>query len=388
MPRKGENIYRRKDGRWEGRFIIFRTAEGTAKYKSIYGKTYMEVKKKMRKEKEDYIYPMQKKESEPYNKTKNISEISEEYLKYKKNIIKESSYVKYSNMIEQYIKPYLGNLRIDHVDYGQIEEFGRKLCLTGGKKGQSLSAKTVSDTLALFKNILGYAKKRYGILTCDLRGICFHKSETQIQVLSKPEHEMLTAYLYTHKNLKNTGILLALFTGVRIGELCALKWKNIRLDLKSIYICQTMQRLQNKEKNDSDAKTHITITSPKSQCSVREIPLPDFLVEYLSPYLSQENHFFLTGSSEKFIEPRTLQNYFKKVLKEVGIQPVNFHILRHTFATRCIELGFDIKSLSEVLGHANVNITLNRYVHPSMEKKRDNMEKLASLITVKKSVRD
>ena len=167
-----------------------------------------------------------------------------------------------------------------------------------------------------------------------------------------------------------------------MGELCALTWENIHLDSGVISICQTMQRVENTEfkSRRTDMKTRVIITSPKSSCSIREIPLPAFLIDILKNTPHSERGYFLSDSEELFIEPRNLQTHFKTVLKGAGIEDANFHALRHTFATRCVELGFDIKSLSEVLGHANVNITLNKYVHPSMELKRDNMEKLSQLL--------
>ena len=139
---------------------------------------------------------------------------------------------------------------------------------------------------------------------------------------------------------RNLGILLCLFTGMRVGEICALKWEDFSFQEKSVHVHNTMQRLQ----------------------------IPDSTV--------------LAAVNEKYIEPRTMQKYFHYVQKQCGLVPVNFHALRHTFATRCIELGFDVKSLSEILGHATVNITLNRYVHPSMELKQQNMQKLSSLLAV------
>lgn len=135
--------------------------------------------------------------------------------------------------------------------------------------------------------------------------------------------------------------------------------------------------MQDQEK---EKRTRIIITPPKSRKSIRHIPIPDGVAQILEGYQRYGNEYLLTGKTNSFVEPRTLQYHFKKILQKSRIQEANYHALRHTFATRCIELGFDIKSLSEILGHASVNITLNRYVHPSMEMKRDNMEKLSELI--------
>jgi len=140
-----------------------------------------------------------------------------------------------------------------------------------------------------------------------------------------------------------------------------------------------MQRIQVLE-GDSPAKTKITITTPKSECSQRVIPLPDRLLEILKKFRPvSANTYLTTGESNSFIEPRTYQNRFKSYMAACGIENVNFHSTRHTFATRCVEVGFEIKSLSEILGHANINITLDRYVHPSLALKRENMNKLNDL---------
>lgn len=295
--------------------------------------------------------------------------------------IKETSYIKYCNLLKRYILPKLGQCRLCQLTFSKVEAFAQYLLSKGGSHGSGLSAKTVTDTLSVLKGLLRYAANQYGLAFCDLRQINIHAKERQMRVLSHQEQEKLVHYLSENPNLKNTGILIALFTGVRIGELCALKWESIHLDTEVIHIAHTMQRMQKLE-NKEVAKTHILITAPKSACSIREIPIPGFLVEILKRQVRTDPCFLLSGSAERQIEPRNLQNHFKNVLKKAGIAPANFHALRHTFATRSIELGFDIKSLSEILGHANVNITLNKYVHPSMKLKKENMEKLSSLIAV------
>ena len=175
-------------------------------------------------------------------------------------------------------------------------------------------------------------------------------------------------------------MLICLYTGIRIGELCALQWDDISLEKKTLHIQKTMLRIQT---DDENQKTKVVITPPKSSCSVRTIPVQDILVEYLARFEEGPDAYLLTGSAEKYIEPRTMQNRFKSVLNKCGIHSANFHALRHTFATRCVEAGFDVKSLSEILGHSSVNITLNRYVHPTMEMKRSNMNRLSEFLTVR-----
>ena len=199
--------------------------------------------------------------------------------------------------------------------------------------------------------------------------------------LGRSEQQKLNEYLCENLNLYNLGILTCLYTGLRVGEICALKWGDVNFDEKTINIHQTMQRLQCTESREK--RTQILISNPKSDSSVRRIPIPDELFNLIAQHRFPENAYFLTGTSKQYIEPRNMQNQFKKAISECGIETANFHALRHTFATRCVELGFDIKSLSEILGHSSVNITLNRYVHPSMELKQQNMNKLSELLVVK-----
>lgn len=174
--------------------------------------------------------------------------------------------------------------------------------------------------------------------------------------------------------------MLCLFTGIRAGELCAIKWDDIDISEKKLSVRKTLQRLRTSK--PEGCKTEVKLLEPKSSSSVRDIPLPDALMELLEKFYIS-GAFLLTGENSRFIEPRTMQNRFKKIIAACGIQDANFHTTRHTFATRCIELGFDVKSLSEILGHANVAITMNRYVHPSMELKRENMNRFSDLFTVK-----
>ena len=164
-------------------------------------------------------------------------------------------------------------------------------------------------------------------------------------------------------------------------RLCALTWEKISFSDKTIRICQTMQRIQ--KRTSENKKTHIIIAAPKSSSANRVIPIPNTLLKILSQYPLEKNGYFLSGSLSEVVEPRRIQYRFHKILKECCIDRKNFHVLRHTFATRCVEANIDIKTLSEILGHSSVSITMNRYVHPSLSLKRDSMEKLADFIAVK-----
>lgn len=180
-----------------------------------------------------------------------------------------------------------------------------------------------------------------------------------MRVLNREEEERLRSTLLFDTDFSKLGVLLCLYTGIRIGEVCALKWGNFNFEAGTLSIYETLQRIQNVD-DGSKHKTKIVVTTPKSQNSVRIIPLPDSLINILSRFKLSPRAYILTGCDDKFMEPRVLQYKFKKYAIESGVRNINYHALRHTFATRCIELGFDVKTLSEILGHANVNVTLNR----------------------------
>ena len=162
---------------------------------------------------------------------------------------------------------------------------------------------------------------------------------------------------------------LSLFTGLRIGELCALKWADIDLMNRTNSVSKTIQRIK------SHNCTQLVITEPKSISSVREIPIPDCILPLLKKFCSNADFYILSGTA-KAVEPRTMQYRFQSLLKKAKLPSIHFHALRHMFATNCVELGFDVKSLSEILGHSGVEITLNRYVHSSLERKKAFMKKL------------
>lgn len=306
--------------------------------------------------------------------------IVEKWLETIKPRVKESSYVKYYNLINYYILPYLSNKKVREIDTIIIDNMINGLLISGSTKNRPLSTKTVADTIALLKRIFKFSSTYLYPIQCDFDQIKFKQEEKQMRILKSDELKKLVVYLKENLTIKNAGIMLSLFTGLRLGEVCALKWSNIDLENSILYITTTMQRVQNL--SIEGPKTKVYVSEPKSACSIREIPIPNMLLRLLADFSNNGSCYFLTGSSEKFIEPRNLQYHFKTVLNKALISDVNFHALRHTFATRCIEVGVDIKTLSEILGHANVNITLNRYVHPSLEEKRLNMEKLSEFLTV------
>lgn len=373
MPRQGKNIYLRNDGRWEGRFIKDRI-NGKPRYGYVFGKTYEDAERRLK----DAI--SENKTSARGNDCSFVS-LTNEWLLLRTPQLKASSVAKYTNMLNLYLLPFFGDKQISSISRADIVQLSRELLTTGGTKSTGLAPKTVNSVLSLVKNILEFAAREKSIPTVDTKDIFVKQPQKPMRILSRTEQQRLSSYLRENLTPCNMGILLCLYTGLRIGEICALTWADILIEEQCLYIHQTMQRVQ--VKGNAEKKTKVVILPPKSDCSIRKIPIPNKICQLLLTNKRQDNAYLLTGMVHSFVEPRNMENRFKAVTKECDISDVNFHALRHTFATRCVELGFDVKSLSEILGHASVNITMNRYVHPSMELKQKNMNLLSELLTTK-----
>lgn len=377
MPRKGENIYKRKDGRWEGRYIASYESNGKAKYRYIYEKSYRAVKDKMilaQKENIDSI-------STEHPAVLVFGDILLLWLQSVKLRTKESTYAKYLQLVERHIRPVLGDYRLSDLNTQVIEQFIKQKLDSGRLDGTGgLSHKTTSDILTILKSVVEYANDHEQVILFQSKKVSIKVNHQEMRVFSLDEQERLMQYLYLDMDLYQYGVILSLYTGIRIGELCALQWKDISLSAATLKISKTMQRIQDTN-DDATHKTKIIITTPKSAKSIRAIPLPVFLVELSKQFVGAPDEYVLTGSAFKFIEPRTMQNHFKTYIHECGLPKVNFHALRHSFATRCVELDFELKSLSEILGHSNVTITLNKYVHSSFALKQQNMNKLTLDLT-------
>lgn len=376
MPKKGENIYKRKDGRWEGRYPIGRNGK-KIRYGYVYAKTYTEAKKLLLQKRADTLVDAPKGSASSPSSVA-FSALSEEWLLAIQGMVKDSTIIKYRNLLTCSILPHLGTRTLAEIDYSLLCAFRTELLEHGGRQQNGLSEKTTADALSITKSILKYGLQKKHQIDQTAFLVAGKVKTTLPRVLSIAEEDRLVSFLLENQELASLGILVCLFTGIRIGELCALTWDDICFDSNTIHIHRTMQRLQIP---GEEGKTAIRITEPKSQCSIRDIPI----AEGLLPLLMQQPHkegFLLTGERFHYIEPRTMQNRFHTIMQKCQIQDAHFHTLRHTFATRCIEVGFDVKSLSEILGHANVSITLNRYVHPSMNLKQENMNKLSKLFPV------
>lgn len=396
MSKRGENIYKRKDGRWEGRYIKDRTAAGKAVYGYVYARSYKETRLKLQNAVQMMRLPAAVQPAE--TKLVHFHTLAEEWFSHIRPLAKESTYRKYWNLWNSYICPELGEMRFVDITQDVLEDCCNALLTSGGQSGNGLSAKTVSDALSLIRNIFRYYAGRKFPIPCDTRAVMVKQTTKEMRIFSLNEQKVLCSYIRSDLNMRNVGVLLCLLTGIRVGEVCALRWEDISFPEKTMHIHQTMQRIQvdslgragvyeeegRLDGQKAESRTKIIVTTPKSKCSIRTIPIPEELFLILQAVRGSASGYFLTGSEKNWVEPRTMQNHFKKLLKCCAIEDANYHALRHTFATRCVELGFDVKSLSEILGHASVNITMNRYVHPSMQLKQANMQRLSEMILVQK----
>lgn len=377
MPRRGENIRKRKDGRWEARFIKRYDSDGRAVYGSVYGKTYFEAKKKQTEALEKLSL-----NALPVNDHEiTVREVLFLWLNNNRIRLKEQTYAKYLYLIENHIIPILGNTKIKKLESIIINNFLLEKSRNGRLDGKGGLSPSYLQTISFIINAALEFSIKEGYRTALLGEIVkpnkrIYKSE--LEVLSLYEQSVLEEYLFLEPSEQNIGILLSLYMGLRIGEVCGLKWEDIDFTTQTIHIRHTVERIPKINPKPNDSKTTLVLCEAKSVSSNRIIPIPSNIFPLLSNSRNQ-NRFVIKGNTYEYTDPRSYQNSFHKCLDSCKLRSINYHALRHTFATRCIEAGVDIKTLSEILGHASVNITLNTYVHSSLDHKRKQIELLNTI---------
>lgn len=381
MAKRGENIRKRKDGRWEGRYPKGKK-DGKPVTGSVFGKTYQEAKEKLIAAKatlaEQNKAPLVKQQEAM---AEEFRDAAEEWIISVTPTLKESSISRYRTTLDKHLLPEFGDMQVLEIKRDDVAAFTTKLLSTGGRDGNGLAPKTVSSIQSVMKNVMDYVRHVKCVPVIDFDGLSVKQPQRTLRVFSLAEQERLNTYLLDEISFINLGVLLSLYTGLRIGELCALKWGDISFGEHRLRVERTIQRIQKPDENGH--RTQVIITTPKSDCSVRDIPLPHEILHILDEMKQPDGCFFLTGLEKAYIEPRTMENHFNRIIEACGITNATMHTCRHSFATRAVELGFDIKTLSEILGHASVAITMNRYVHPSMALKQENMNKFSALLGVK-----
>lgn len=370
MSKRGENIRKRKDGRWEGRYIKSREANGKAIYGSVYGKTYTSVKEKLKE--------VNNNQSE-FLKGKKMTFGEALFLWLESNKIKQKTqtYSKYLQLINTQITPSIGHIKLSRINYVIINQYISEKSISGNlNTKEALSPSYIQTICFIIESTIRFCVENNLCSPISGKIVRPAKVRKDIKILSFEEQRILERILLTDINETKVGILLSLYAGLRVGEVCGLRWENIDLENGIIHIDSSVERIKNINKENGSSKTVLILSDTKSDTSNRTIPISNILQKILLKNKQNNNRFVIEGKTYPYADPRTLQYAFKKCLKECELPEINYHALRHTFATRCVEAGVDIKSLSEILGHSNVNITLNTYVHSSLEQKKLQIEKL------------
>lgn len=296
-----------------------------------------------------------------------LEELFSEWIVQKKLCVKNSTIDKYSYIWEIYLKPVLSDKYTS--DYLNAD-FQTSINLLLHDKYLTKSVSINKSIENVYNQLLKYISHKYGISMQYLHFNNAHKIVIHNKIFDNHEIKTLSNHLISNINTMNLGILICIFMGIRLGEVCALKWSDINLETHTLHIQRTIIR----QKNTSIVpitKTCLVESIPKSLCSDRYIPIPNIIFKQIHNFYRPSGYIL---NYEKYTDPRTLQKRFSSLLKVLHIKHHNFHALRHTFATNCIENNMDVKTLSELLGHSDVKITMNRYVHPTLHMKKTQLE--------------
>lgn len=366
MARHGENIYKRKDGRYEGRYVIGKTMSGKTRFGYVYARQYSDVRKALLDKKAEQLRSMNRPAAQRITLAKWMDYWMENDLL---GSVKESSYQVYRRQIDRHLLPALGRFDLSELTPGVVYEFARKMESSG------MAASTVKGVYRLLAASMRFAQEEGILFKNPCKKIRVQDAEyAEQRVLSRQEQEMLHALPEAQEDLPT---MLGLYTGMRLGEICALKWSDIDWERQTITVRRTAQRVA-RAHNGGAGKTFLMIGTPKSRRSQRVLPVPAFLLEKLKKRMTIETAEYVFGVSNRAAEPRTIQRHFQRLMKKLCIAGAHFHTLRHSFATRLLELGVDVKTVSALLGHSSTKTTLDVYAHSLLDRQRSAMELLAA----------
>ncbi len=304
---------------------------------------------------------------------KNYEDVIYEWLNEKQKSIKESTYIKYLYIVETHIIPFLGKY-----DFRKIKQ-KNVLAFFNQEQLETLSDSMKNTILIIINSTISYGISIGYRRSFDYLDMKFKKKKNDITYFTIKEQETIEKYLQDNMNIKNLAILVALYTGVRIGELCALKGTDIDFVNNTVSINKTVQRVKD---TDGTNRTKLIVGIPKTQNSLRVIPVQPFIIKLLKSYVSNQENYIFTGN-DKPKDPRTLEKYFENLLKKLDIKLINFHALRHTFATRLREQKVDIKVISKLLGHSDWKITQEIYVHATFDNIKKSVNEFKGLCSRK-----
>lgn len=362
MPRHGENIFKRKDGRWEGRYISSYNENGKAIYKSVYSKTYSDTKRKLEVAKNSNL---NLRKSAAVN---TFGDLLYYWFDFNSPKNKQTTQDKYAFLIKKHIEPELGNVKLNKISSAMINKFI-------DSKIKNLSNSYVRTMAIIMKSALELGIKEQFVFISNLDIHLPKQNKPELKILSVTEQNLLEQYILHNLDFTTLGIYISLYAGLRIGEICALRWSDIDFENRIIKVRSTVIRAK-----DANGKSYDDIGTAKTDASIRDIPIFDKLFILLLKMKKLSKSPYVISTKMDFVKKRTFEYRYHKILKDAGLKNINYHALRHSFATRCIECGVDVKSLSEFMGHSNVSVTLNTYVHSSMDLKKIQIEKLDNLI--------
>lgn len=370
MSKKGENIYKRKDGRWEGRYIKGKHPNGKPVYGYVYGYKFKEVRDKILPLKSYYL-------SQDTIHIKFWGTLRDWTLCWMhetvQSRIKPSTYANYYGMLENHILPALGDKKLASITQADVQQF---ITLLEQKR---LRVNAIRNICGMLNRVMKAALKKNALFANPCQEIEFPaKEKTPVRALSLSDQRKLE--LAASKDKNGIAVFMALYTGMRIGEISALRWDDIDLESGKLYVSRTVQRISNLDNGiTSAAKTKLYVGEPKSASGKRIIPLTPKLSALLREEKEKSRSFYVVSSYGNFTEPRTIRYRYEKILKVAGIEHLHFHGLRHTFSTRCIEKNMDVAALSRILGHSSIKMTLDTYVDSMYEQQYSSIHKLDGL---------
>lgn len=358
--RTGPNIYKRKDGRWEARVLLARKPGGKSRYKYLYASTYREAARA----KTNYENALSASVKVTPMNSLSFSEAARKWLDAFQKKWKPATYNKYVNCLQKYILP-----EWEAVAAAGITQECYDALISHLEETLSDSSLRTVNTV-----IIGCLRHSLRCVPILCKAPTENPKNTSLVTLSELEAARLTEALRERSDLSAVGILLALHSGIRIGELCALRWEDICVEQQLLHIRHTLQRIQVPQAAPEQPKTRLLLDLPKNKRE-REIPIHPAIFQQLQELdrIYPPSAYLLSGT-EKPVEPRTIANRFKRILKDTGIRDIHFHALRHTFATCCVESNVNIPALSEMLGHSSIKITVDRYVHLSQKFKQSQIK--------------